>query len=90
MGTLAARHGLRLPTLPALLGESHHYLDLLLSPRLAERPLPMLLSTIKLRQAGFGACRDSLESLVHWLNRMVELRLLPPLNNGRKITGARR
>lgn len=76
---LAARHGLRVPALPALLGESHHYLDLLLSPRLAARPLPMLLSTIKLRKAGFGACRDSLDSLLHWLARMVDLKLLPPL-----------
>jgi nucleoside-diphosphate-sugar epimerase len=84
-GRLAARHGLRVPNLVALLGESHHYLDLLLSPRLSERPLPMLLSTIKLRRAGFGACRDSLDSLLHWLGRMVELKLLPPLGAMKEI-----
>ena len=78
-GRLAARHGLREASLGALLGESHHYMDLLLGPRQATRPLPMLLSTIKLRQAGFGACRDSLQSLLHWLDRMVALKLLPPL-----------
>ena len=75
---LVKRHGLRIATLPALLGESHHYVDLLLSERIAARPVPLLLSTIKLRQAGFGACRDSLNSLLHWLDRMVELTLLPP------------
>jgi len=75
---LAARHGLRVPTLTALLGESHHYADMLLSPNIAERPLPALVSTIKLRQAGFTACRDSFESLLHWLHRMVDLQLLPP------------
>jgi nucleoside-diphosphate-sugar epimerase len=74
---LVARHGLRVPTLAALLGESHHYVDLLLSPNVAERPLPTLVSTVKIRQAGFGACRDSLGSLLHWLQRMVSLKLLP-------------
>ena len=75
---LAARHDLIEPSLSAFLGQSHHYLDLLSSPRVAERP-PVLLSTIKLRQAGFGACRDSFDALIVQLRRMVELRLLPPL-----------
>lgn len=74
---LVARHGLRVADLDALLGESHHYLDLLLSPRIGRKAAPMLLSTIRLRQAGFGGCRDSLDSLLHWLQRMVSLRLLP-------------
>jgi nucleoside-diphosphate-sugar epimerase len=73
---LVSRHGLRMPTLAGLLGESHHYTDLLLSPN-PGNPLPTLVSTIKLRQAGFAACRDSLESLLHWLQRMVALKLLP-------------
>lgn len=75
---LVARHGLRVADLPSLLGESHHYVDLLLGARIAERPMPVLLSTIKLRQSGFGACRDSLDSLLFWLGRMEALRLLPP------------
>ncbi len=75
---LAARHDLIEPSLSAFLGQSHHYLDLLSSPRVAERP-PVLLSTIKLRQAGFGACRDSFDALIVQLRHMVELRLLPPL-----------
>ncbi len=75
---LAAKHDLIEPSLPAFLGQSHHYLDLLSSPRVAERP-PVLLSTTKLRQAGFGACRDSIDALIVQLRRMVELRLLPPL-----------
>ncbi len=77
---LAERHGLRVHDLPALLGESHHYIDLLLGAPLVERPLPMLLSTIKLRQAGFAACRDSLDSLHHWMQRMAALKLLPPFD----------
>ncbi len=79
---LAKRHGLRLHALADLLGESHHYADLLLSARLAAKPVPVLLSTIKLRQAGFAGCRDSLEALLGWLDRMVELRLLPGVIRG--------
>lgn len=78
-GRIVARDGLRIASLPALLGQSHHYVDLLLGSRIAEKSMPMLLSTIKIRQAGFAACRDSFESLVHWLDRMAELRLLPSL-----------
>lgn len=76
---IAGRHRLAEPSLPALLGQSGIYLDLLLAPRIADKASPVLLSTIKLRQAGFAACRDSLESLVAQLKRMIELRLLPPL-----------
>ena len=79
--TLARRHGLIEPSLAGLLGQSHHYLDLLGSSRLAERAAPVLLSTIKLRQAGFAACRDSLGSLVQQLQHMASLALLPPLIN---------
>ena len=76
---LVDRHGLRVPSLSALLGESHHYVDLLLAGRAAEKSVPVVVSTIKIRKAGFGACRDSLASLLHWIDRMAALRLLPPL-----------
>lgn len=76
---LAERHRLAEPSLSALLGQSHHYMDLLLGARIAAKAVPVLLSTIKLRQAGFAACRDSAASLQHWLKRMSELKLLPPL-----------
>jgi len=76
---LAERHGLAVRDLPVLLGQSHCYLDLLLGPRISAKAVPVLLSTIKLRQAGFAACRDSAASLTHWLGRMTELNLLPPL-----------
>ena len=75
---LVRRHDLRVPDLPALLGESHHYVDLLLSPRIAAKSVPVLLSTIKLRQAGFGGCKDSLASLVDSIRAMADRMLLPP------------
>lgn len=77
---LVQRHGLQVASLPALVGESHHYTDLLIGNRLAEKTLPTVLSTIKIRQAGFAGCRDSVQSLLHWLDRMVGLKLLPPLS----------
>lgn len=76
--TMAHRHGLVEPSLAAFLGQSHHYLDLLLSPRLASRT-PVLLSTIKLRQAGYSDCRDSLRALLSTLAQMTDLRLVPVL-----------
>jgi hypothetical protein len=74
---IAQRHGLIEASLPALVGQSDRYLDLLLGTRIATKTSPVLLSTIALRQGGFGACRDSFESLLHQLRRMSELRLLP-------------
>ena len=76
---IARKHDLREASLPALLGQSAHYLDLLLATRIATKPNPVLLSTIKLRQAGFAPCRDSLAALTHHLRQMIALRLLPPL-----------
>lgn len=89
---LVERHDLVIATLPALLGESHHYVDLLLGARVAGTLIPPLLSTIKIRQAGFADCRDSLDSLRNWLGRMIELKLLPPLGNSPCMNdaGARR
>lgn len=78
---IASRHGLREPSLNHLLGQSHHYIDLLNGERIAGKARPVLLSTIKLRQAGFAGCRDSLSSLLAQLAAMTDLHLLPPLPN---------
>ncbi len=74
---IAAREGLLLDDLDALLGQSHSYLDILNSGRVADKAVPMVVSTIRLRQAGFGQCIDSLVSLRRQLSAMVGLRLLP-------------
>ena len=75
--TIARRENLPIDDLDALLGQSHHYLDILTSARIADKQVPMVVSTIKLRQAGFGGCIDSLVSLRRQLSAMVDLRLLP-------------
>lgn len=75
---IVERHCLRPSTLSELLGQSHHYLKLLVAGDEAAMP-PALVSTIKIRQAGFGDCIDSFDSLTYWLNQLVDRRILPPL-----------
>ena len=73
---IVAREGLRPLGLQRLLGESHNYADILLSSRVTlERPV--LLSTVKIRQAGFAECRDSHASLRHWIGQLQARRLIP-------------
>lgn len=75
---LVARHDLEPIKLSAFLGQSQHYVDLLLDSRVIEAGgLPTLVSAIKIRKAGFVDCCDSLESLLFWLRRMADIRLVP-------------
>jgi nucleoside-diphosphate-sugar epimerase len=76
---IAHVNNLLIDDLQAFVGESHHYADLLLGPRIASRAIPVLVSTIKLRKTGFGECRDSLDSFLAALGRLEDLRLLPRL-----------
>jgi nucleoside-diphosphate-sugar epimerase len=77
---IVEREHLRPIGLARLLGESHHYADLLLRGNARPNGRANLLSTIKLRQAGFAACRDSEQSVVHWIGEMQRRRLIPPSN----------
>jgi nucleoside-diphosphate-sugar epimerase len=75
---LVASHGLRVPGLMEYLGDSYVYADLLFNAG-NDRPPPLtLLSTIKIRRAGFHACVDTEDMLADWLARLQELRILPP------------
>jgi nucleoside-diphosphate-sugar epimerase len=74
---LARAHALRIPELDALIGASWQYADLTWANARPD-PRPALVSTIKLRQAGFHACRDSEDMLLAQLGRMQRERLLPP------------
>ena len=74
---IAEREGLRPIPLMRFLGESHHYIDALTRPGVEALAMPILVSTVKLRQAGFSACYDTEDTLRHWISVMVERRLLP-------------
>jgi nucleoside-diphosphate-sugar epimerase len=73
---IAEREGLKVPDLEALIGLSWQYADATWSAR---RPLPVppLVSTIKLRQFGFGDCIDSQECIVDHLQAMCREGYLP-------------
>ena len=74
---IVQRHGLRPLKLMSFLGESHHYVDILLRKDTKAIQRPMLLSTIKLRKAGFAGCRDSEEVLRRLVEEMRARRLIP-------------
>ena len=76
---LVQRQGLRPISMTQLCGESHHYADLLMgfgAP--IQAPAAILVSTIKLRQAGFADCVDTEEMFVRWLGDLANRRILPP------------
>ena len=73
---LAAREGLRVADLDALVGLSWQYAD---ATYASQRPfaVPPLVSTVKLRQAGFAACIDTEDCIVEHLQAMQSQRYLP-------------
>jgi nucleoside-diphosphate-sugar epimerase len=71
------REGLRPVPLDALLGESHFYADFCFAHGAAEAPPPVFVSTVKIRQAGFGDSYDTELSFRHWLRVLTERRVLP-------------
>ncbi|MEI8304967.1 MAG: NAD-dependent epimerase/dehydratase family protein [Burkholderiales bacterium] len=75
---LVRAHGLAAPSLDAMLGESHHYADFCFGFHAREAPPPVIVSTIKIRQAGFADCIDTGRMFRDWFARLREQRILPP------------
>jgi len=73
---IAERDGLRVADMAALVGLSWQYAEATWAS-LRPFPVPPLVSTIKLRQAGFANCIDSEESIVTHLQAMRAQRYLP-------------
>ncbi len=74
---LVEQHGLRVPGLLEFVGDSFVYVDMLFNTGRDRPPPPSLLSTVKLRQAGFHDCVDTEDMLVDWLEWMQARRILP-------------
>ena len=72
-----ARQGLRPVPLPALLGDSHHYADFCFGFHAREAPPPVIVSTIRLREAGFGDCIDTERMFREWFAVLQARRVLP-------------
>lgn len=64
--------------LHAFVGESSALADMSFAYGI-DNSRPLLVSTIKARQAGFHDCIDTEDMFRKWLRRFQELRLLPPL-----------
>jgi len=75
---IVAGHGLRSLTIADVLGQSHQYADYTFGYGLTEAPPSALVSTIKVKHAGFTQTWDTEESFRHWLRTLIERRVLPP------------
>ena len=75
---VVARHGLRPIPMADLLGESHHYADLCFNYGRTRPSPPALVSTVKLKQAGFTDVCDTEETFRHWLEVLIDRRVIPP------------
>jgi hypothetical protein len=64
--------------LDAFVGDSFTYADRLFGFGMTEVRLPTLVSTIKIRRAGFGDCVDTEDMFRRWFAHFQERRLLPP------------
>ena len=58
-------------------GDSFFYADALFNAYSETAPPPSLVSTIKLRQAGFHDCIDTLAMFEKWLNKLRLLKVIP-------------
>ena len=75
---IVRRHRLRPTTLAGLVGESHHYADFQFASGAASAPPPALMSTVKLRRAGFHHVMDTAESFTDAIATLQRRRILPP------------
>lgn len=73
---IVSRYQLQTSSLSGLVGSSWQFADRNFA---YGQPTPddRVVSPIKLRQAGFDACEDTEDSLLYWLSRMQQSRLLP-------------
>jgi nucleoside-diphosphate-sugar epimerase len=74
------KHRLRSPrSMGEFVGDSFIYADALFGYGRDTARFPQLVSTIKIRQAGFGDCIDTEDMFAKWFGRFQRRRLLPPL-----------
>jgi len=77
---IVRKYHLRAPTsLPEFVGQSFFFADLVFAHGEEQSRPPMLVSTIKARQAGFHDCIDTEDMFRKWFRRFQELRWLPPV-----------
>ncbi|MNJ79491.1 hypothetical protein D3C77_775340 [compost metagenome] len=60
-----------------ILGESHYSADARFGYGLKTPPPPAFVSTVKIKQAGFTQTYDTEASVKHWLEVLMERRIIP-------------
>ena len=75
---VVGRHGLRPIRIPEVVDESHHFADLCLAYGATSQSPPAFVSTVKIKQAGFGDVYDTEETFHYWLRTLIERNVLPP------------
>jgi nucleoside-diphosphate-sugar epimerase len=80
---IVEENGLRPLSITELVGESHHYADFQFAYGAGRQPPPALMSTVKLHSAGFCRVQNTEQSFQHWLEILVERRVLPRLGKAR-------
>ncbi len=74
---IRARYRLVAPPLPEFLGQSHHYADFCLGVGIQGGPGAAIVSTVKLRSAGFHEFVDTEEMFRRWFADFQARKLLP-------------
>lgn len=78
---IVQKYDLRAPaSVHEFVGESAALADFAFSYGATHLPPPIIVSTIRARQAGFHDCIDTEDMLRKWIRRYQEQRLLPPLD----------
>jgi nucleoside-diphosphate-sugar epimerase len=70
-------HGLQRLSMADLVGGAWQFADHAFAYGQEHPPDRIVMSPIKLRQAGFAPCFDTEDSILYWLTRMQEKRILP-------------
>jgi nucleoside-diphosphate-sugar epimerase len=76
---IVRKYGLRSPAdINAFVGESFEFADFCFAYGADRPPRPAIVSTIKVRQAGFHDCMDTEDMFRKWFRHFQDERLLPP------------
>jgi nucleoside-diphosphate-sugar epimerase len=75
---IVRKHNLVDHTIDSLVGDSRFYADALFATGRDAPAPPSLVSTIKIRQAGFTESIDTADMFAHWFAELQRLKILPP------------
>jgi hypothetical protein len=74
---IVAKYGLQPLSVDQVIGKAHQHADFAFAYG-AEVGPRAFVSTIKLRQAGFTEVMDTEDSFRHWLQDLIDRKILPP------------